>query len=541
MINVRIPEGGPPRLEPRIVVIGVGGAGGNAVNNMIDSQLDGVDFVTANTDAQSLESALAPRKIQLGRSLTRGLGAGSRPEIGREAAEEELEDIANCLDGADMAFITAGMGGGTGTGAAPVIARAAREQGILTVGVVTKPFDFEGPHRMRVAEQGLSELQQYVDTMIVIPNQNLFLVADQNTTFAEAFTRADEVLHAGVRGVTDLIVVPGIINLDFADIRTVMSEMGKAMMGTGEASGDKRAVEAAQTAISNPLLDEISLKGARAMLVNITGGMDMSLFEVDEAVNAISEQVDSDANIKVGACLNPDMEGRMRISVIATGMESDEAVLPRPANVHSLAERRAASTPAKPVPAEAEAEAAAPVAQEMPAEAPQTAEPAKAQVDLAFNEPQVENVSASAEPAPNPALEDAFMPPEPVRPARPPVRTDLRAEPRGEMKPDPMAAADYANGASPSAKKADAGFFGRVTRGLRATKPEETAAAADAPKAPSMPPPLPPEARGDVTVEAGPVQQRLDIAATPPAAPKTAASPEDPDLDIPAFLRRQAN
>jgi cell division protein FtsZ len=310
-------------LRPNITVVGVGGAGGNAVNNMISAQLEGVQFVVANTDAQALEGALTERVIQLGRNITQGLGAGATPEIGQAAAEEAAEEIANCIAGSHMVFITAGMGGGTGTGAAPVVARMAREQGMLTVGVVTKPFQFEGGKRMKTAEQGLLELQKYVDTLIVIPNQNLFRVANEKTTFADAFRMADEVLHSGVRGVTDLMVKPGLVNLDFADIRTVMQEMGKAMMGTGEASGEKRAIEAAESAISNPLLDDVSLRGARAALINITGGMDMTLYEVDEAANRIREEIDGDANIIFGSTFNESMQGTIRVSVVATGIDAD--------------------------------------------------------------------------------------------------------------------------------------------------------------------------------------------------------------------------
>jgi cell division protein FtsZ len=315
--------------NPRITIIGVGGAGGNAVNNMIRSNLEGVEFVVCNTDAQALTHSAADRKIQLGLNITRGLGAGSKPEIGRAAAEETLDELAGYVEGSNMVFITAGMGGGTGTGAAPVIAKMARDRDILTVGVVTKPFQFEGAHRMKTAEAGILELQQYVDTLIVIPNQNLFRIANAKTTFADAFKMADEVLHSGVRGVTDLIVMPGLINLDFADIRTVMSEMGKAMMGTGEATGDERASRAADSAISNPLLDEVSLKGARAMLINITAGMDLALHEVDEVVNRVRAEVDPDANVIFGSTFDQAMEGRLRVSVVATGMDAP-AMMQRP-------------------------------------------------------------------------------------------------------------------------------------------------------------------------------------------------------------------
>jgi cell division protein FtsZ len=319
-IKLRVPD--VTELSPRITVFGVGGAGGNAVANMIRSELQGVEFVVANTDAQALAGSPADRRIQLGTSVTQGLGAGSRPEIGAAAAEESLDEVLEHLAGAHMAFITAGMGGGTGTGAAPIIARAAREQGILTVGVITKPFHFEGARRMRVAEAGIIELQQFVDTLIIIPNQNLFRIANEKTTFAQAFAMADEVLHSGVRGITDLMVMPGLINLDFADIRTVMNEMGKAMMGTGEAEGDNRAVEAAEAAISNPLLDEVSMKGARGVLIHITGGMDLTLFEVDEAANRIRSEVDPDANIIVGSTFADQLDGRMRVSVVATGIDA---------------------------------------------------------------------------------------------------------------------------------------------------------------------------------------------------------------------------
>ncbi len=321
MINLSIAEP-ESLLRPRICVVGVGGAGGNAINNMIRSGLEGCDFVAANTDAQALGMSLAPRKIQLGTNLSRGLGAGSRPEIGRAAAEEQMDDIIALLEGSDMLFVTAGMGGGTGTGAAPVVARAARESGILTVGVVTKPFHFEGNHRMRQAESGIADLQQYVDTLIVIPNQNLFRIANERTTFAEAFRLADEVLNCGVRGITDLMVMPGFMNLDFADVKTVMGEMGKAMMGTGEAEGEGRAVRAAEAAISNPLLDDVSMRGARGVLINVTGGMDMTLFEMDLAANRIREEVDPDAQIKVGSTLCEELNGRIRVSVIATGIDA---------------------------------------------------------------------------------------------------------------------------------------------------------------------------------------------------------------------------
>ena len=318
------------QLKPRITVVGVGGAGGNAVNNMISSSLEGVEFLVCNTDSQALDQSIAENKLQLGVSITQGLGAGARPEVGRAAAEEVLDTILDQVIGSHMCFVTAGMGGGTGTGAAPVIARAARENGILTVGVVTKPFHFEGAQRMRTAEKGIEELAQYVDTLIIIPNQNLFRIANEKTTFAEAFNMADEVLNSGVRGVTDLMVMPGLINLDFADIRTVMSEMGKAMMGTGEAQGDSRAIDAAESAISNPLLDDITMEGAKGVLINITGGPDITLFEVDEAANRIRQEVDDNANILFGSTFEDTMEGKIRVSVVATGIDVDSAAQPRP-------------------------------------------------------------------------------------------------------------------------------------------------------------------------------------------------------------------
>ena len=323
-------------LRPRISVIGVGGAGGNAIANMIASNVQGVDFIVANTDAQALNTSSAERRIQLGLKITQGLGAGSRPEIGKAAAEETIADVERALDGAHMCFIAAGMGGGTGTGAAPVIAKAARDRGILTVGVVTKPFSFEGSRRMKSAEAGIAELQKHVDTLIVIPNQNLFLIANPSTTFKEAFSMADEVLQQGVRGITDLMIMPGLINLDFADVRSVMGEMGKAMMGTGEASGDNRAIEAAEKAIANPLLDGVSLKGAKGVIVSIVGGEDMRLMEVDEAASHIKELVDPDANIIWGSAFNNELEGRIRVSVVATGIEAEEATMAEPARVFAF-------------------------------------------------------------------------------------------------------------------------------------------------------------------------------------------------------------
>ncbi len=329
MINIRIQTPEVQKLSPKITVVGVGGAGGNAVNNMISSALEGCEFLVCNTDAQALEGSLCDNKLQLGAHVTGGLGAGAKPEVGEKAAHESLDEVMQYLDGSNMAFITAGMGGGTGTGAAPVIAKACRDSGILTVGVVTKPFHFEGTHRMRQAEAGIKEMQDYVDTLIVIPNQNLFRVANEKTTFAEAFKMADGVLQSGVRGVTDLMVMPGLINLDFADIRSAMLEMGKAMMGNGEGEGERRATEAAEAAINNPLLDDVSMKGARGVIINVTGGPDMTLFEVDEACNRIRDEVDPNANIIFGSTFDEKLEGAMRVSVVATGIDvaSDQRVI----------------------------------------------------------------------------------------------------------------------------------------------------------------------------------------------------------------------
>ncbi|MHA6720884.1 cell division protein FtsZ [Sphingomonas sp. RS6] len=369
-------------LTPKITVIGVGGAGGNAIANMIRAEVQGVEFLVANTDAQALKQSSAPQRIQLGAKITQGLGAGSRPEIGRAAAEETIEQVQKSLEGAHMCFIAAGMGGGTGTGAAPVIAKAARDMGILTVGVVTKPFAFEGKRRAQSAEAGIDELQKYVDTLIVIPNQNLFLIANANTTFKEAFEMADEVLQQGVRGITDLMVMPGLINLDFADVRSVMQEMGKAMMGTGEADGDDRALVAAQKAIANPLLDGVSMNGAKGVIVSITGGEDMRLLEVDEAANHIRELVDPDANIIWGSAFNPELEGRIRVSVVATGIDASAENRPAPTEqprVFSFSTPRRspsvepapASTPTPNVAAEPDVSAEPEIAAPVPAAEPQ--------------------------------------------------------------------------------------------------------------------------------------------------------------------------
>lgn len=442
-LNLQIPE--VADLRPKITVFGVGGAGCNAVNNMIDKNLDGVDFIVANTDAQALQLSKANTRIQLGEKSTEGLGAGAQPVIGAKAAEESIETIVDHLAGSHMCFITAGMGGGTGTGAAPIIAQAARELGILTVGVVTKPFQFEGFKRARQADDGVETLQAVVDTLIIIPNQNLFRIANEKTTFTEAFSLADDVLYQGVKGVTDLMVRPGIINLDFADIRVVMDEMGKAMMGTGEASGEDRAIQAAEQAINNPLLDEISLDGARGVLINITGGADLTLFEVDEAANRIRDKVDPNANILVGSALDENLDGQMRVSVVATGIDAAENVgetpvprrtlkSPLPLKVEELATPAPVETP---VPEVAEVAAADPVF-EQPAPAPMPApelvpepsffdepapvepvqQPAAAYDDLpepAYQAPVEPVYQAPAEPEPTfyrPAVDNAAQPSE---------------------------------------------------------------------------------------------------------------------------------
>ncbi len=328
-INISIQDVGQ-NLHPKITVLGVGGSGGNAVNNMINANLEGVDFLIANTDAQALQISNCPNKIQLGLNSTKGLGAGMRPDIGKQAAEEAIQDLSEKFDGSHMLFIAAGMGGGTGTGAAPVIAKLAREKGILTVGVVTKPFHFEGSQRMKLAERGIEELQQYVDTLLIIPNQNLFRIANEKTTFSDAFKMADDVLYAGVRGVTDLMVQPGMINLDFSDIKTVMSEMGKAMMGTGEAQGEGRAIAAAEAAIANPLIDDVSLKGAKGLIINITGGKDITLYEVDEAANRIKQEIDEEANIIYGTTCDDRLEGVVRVSIVATGIDANNNLSAKP-------------------------------------------------------------------------------------------------------------------------------------------------------------------------------------------------------------------
>ena len=438
-INLSVPQT-MQELRPRITVVGVGGAGGNAVNNMINSDLDGVDFLVTNTDGQALAHSLASRKIQLGTAVTQGLGAGSKPDVGRAAAEESIEAVMSELADCNMVFITAGMGGGTGTGAAPVIARAARERGILTVGVITKPFDFEGQRRMAQAEAGIAEMQSFVDTLIVIPNQNLFRLANERTTFADAFHMADTVLHQGVAGVTDLMIKPGQINLDFADIRAVMSEMGKAMMGTGEASGEGRATQAAEAAINNPLLDDISMHGASAVLINVTGGMDMTLFEVDEAANRIRREIDSDAVIIFGSTFDEKLEGVMRVSIVATGIEAGQQRRETPTFVQAPITRRSTiiSAPA------ASGSAAATAAEKAPAAMADAPAPDSAPVMSEDTAPEQAEISA-----PDTALEQGTTP-------ETELETNLGAEPAAEDTAD-TAPAETEAAETEAAETGDAG------------------------------------------------------------------------------------
>ena len=531
-IDIKAPE--LRELKPRIMVCGVGGAGGNAVNNMIVSGLVGVDFVVANTDAQALASSRAERIIQMGLQVTEGLGAGSKPEVGRAAAEEALEEIRDHLAGAHMVFVTAGMGGGTGTGAAPVIARAAREMGILTVGVVTKPFHFEGGRRMRLAEGGINELHKSVDTLIIIPNQNLFRVANEKTTFADAFSMADQVLYSGVACITDLMVKEGLINLDFADVRSIMSEMGKAMMGTGEATGDRRAVQAAEAAISNPLLDEVSMKGARGLLISITGGNDLTLYEVDEAASRIRQEVDEEANIILGATFDSALDGVVRVSVVATGI--DQAVLDRAEPLPRSSSRPAPA--AQPAPPPAAQPAPQPVAQ--PAPQPVAAAPAPQPV-AAAPEPAPVEQEVEAEPAPEPVAEieemepaEDYIPPAPepiVRSPRMPTIEELPAvvQPavrvaRGEMPPPPQVQPERRR--SLLEKLAAFGI----------SRPEDMAPRTTAPLAPPrqliQSPAAAPRAQAP-----RPAQGQLDAQGR--QQPRTIANDDD-QLEIPAFLRRSS-
>ncbi len=578
-INLNIPD--IRELKPRITVFGVGGAGGNAVNNMITAGLQGVDFVVANTDAQALTMSKAERVVQMGVQVTEGLGAGSQPDVGRAAAEEVIDEIRDHLSGAHMVFVTAGMGGGTGTGAAPVIAKTARDLGILTVGVVTKPFHFEGQRRMRIADGGITELQKCVDTLLIIPNQNLFRVANEKTTFADAFALADQVLYSGVACITDLMVKEGLINLDFADVRAVMREMGKAMMGTGEAEGDKRALTAAEAAISNPLIDDASMKGARGLLISITGGRDLTLYEVDEAATRIREEVDSEANIIVGATFDESLDGMIRVSVVATGIDQVAmqqrlpAVEPRMTEVAQRIRaenqrsvermerpeplRAAGGSPSIPAPA-----AMAPAAPPPPASLNASIESAaKAAIAAAVEEVTIRPLSPKpslfldpappmAEPPMAPAMHEpepaAFIPPQTERPASRtprmprldefpmPAQNEIRAQ-RGELSD-----ADHPEKRRVSLleRLAAVGLGRRDQEEVKPSAPRVVSVPpAAAERLPGRPMPRPSEPRPEPVSEFAkrPAPQGLDHHGR--AAPVNNSAEED-QLDIPAFLRRQA-
>ncbi|EKF20810.1 cell division protein FtsZ [Nitratireductor pacificus] len=548
-INLQKPD--ITELKPRITVFGVGGGGGNAVNNMINAGLRGVEFVVANTDAQALTQSKAERLIQLGAAVTEGLGAGSQPEVGRAAAEECIDEIVDHLTSTHMCFVTAGMGGGTGTGAAPVVARAAREKGILTVGVVTKPFHFEGQRRMKTADAGIEELQSCVDTLIVIPNQNLFRIANDKTTFADAFAMADQVLYSGVACITDLMVKEGLINLDFADVRSVMREMGKAMMGTGEASGEGRAMAAAEAAIANPLLDESSMKGARGLLISITGGRDLTLFEVDEAATRIREEVDPDANIILGATFDEELEGVIRVSVVATGIDKAAAEIAgstsaaRPAPQRPVEAPRPAAIAARPQPvavdpvAEAIRDAERSVPQ-MPAPRPAAEESFQPQSTLFRPTP------AAAAPAPQPVaqvLRPAQPAPAQAAPAAP-VREPQAAAPRMPRVEDfpPVVKAEIESNAHPQPEQDDRGPMGlikRLTHGLSRRDGEHNYA--EQPREPKLrqASPQPRRASESEGQLYAPRQGQLDEHGRLTTQPRSIQ--DDDHLEIPAFLRRQAN
>jgi cell division protein FtsZ len=536
-INLKAPE--LRELKPRIIVCGVGGAGGNAVNNMIVSGLSGVDFIVANTDAQALTSSRAERIIQMGLQVTEGLGAGSKPEIGKAAAEEAGEEIRDHLAGAHMVFVTAGMGGGTGTGAAPVIARAAREMGILTVGVVTKPFHFEGGRRMKVAEAGIAELHKAVDTLIIIPNQNLFRVANEKTTFADAFAMADQVLYSGVACITDLMVKEGLINLDFADVRSIMSEMGKAMMGTGEATGDRRAVLAAEAAIANPLLDETSMRGARGLLISITGGNDLTLYEVDEAASRIRQEVDEEANIILGATFEPALDGVVRVSVVATGI--DQAIISQAdaGNVQPRVEapqrRVAPPAPVRAAPPSVEARQPALIANDIEIEpaAPPTA---------LFPEPIEAHREMEDEPS-------HFIPPAPEQPA---VRTPRmpQIEDLPQVVQNQLRSMRGSETAPPQGETRRRSLLEKLAA-FGITRHDEQPTERQAP--PPAPPPPPPQLQRPYAAPAShaevgrapprPAPARGAVGALDPHGRSIPRPPvtEDDHLDIPAFLRRQPN
>ncbi|WP_282058154.1 cell division protein FtsZ [Lentibacter algarum] len=547
-LNLTMP--GQEDLKPRITVFGVGGAGGNAVNNMIDKELEGVDFVVANTDAQALQQSKSVSKVQLGIKVTEGLGAGAKATIGAAAAEESIEQIVDHLAGAHMCFITAGMGGGTGTGAAPIIAQAARELGVLTVGVVTKPFQFEGAKRMRQAEDGVEALQKVVDTLIIIPNQNLFRIATEKTTFADAFSLADDVLYQGVKGVTDLMVRPGLINLDFADVRAVMDEMGKAMMGTGEADGEDRATQASEKAIANPLLDEISLRGAKGVLINITGGHDLTLFELDEAANRIREEVDPEANIIVGSTLDTTMDGKMRVSVVATGIDASEVRNELPVPRRSLAEPLRQKVAAEEAPVEPQEAAVAFTA----------AEPAVAAAPVErslFEElPDAENAAAEEQ------MEDIFTPRRDAyeAPAASMVEDDLPPpayQPQAAQRQETIDAApeEFVAPRAPAPGTPSPEALARLRQAVHNNRPTQEA---DVPQAEEKPRFGINSLINRMTGHEQAQKPAAPQAAAPQQAPRPAAAPrvqpqvssaqpqQQPDADqerieIPAFLRRQAN
>jgi cell division protein FtsZ len=555
-LNLTVP--GQEDLKPRITVFGVGGAGGNAVNNMIEKELDGVDFVVANTDAQALQQSMSESRVQLGVKVTEGLGAGARATVGAAAAEESIEQIVDHLAGAHMCFITAGMGGGTGTGAAPIIAQAARELGVLTVGVVTKPFQFEGGKRMKQAEEGVEALQKVVDTLIIIPNHNLFRLANEKTTFTEAFSLADDVLYQGVKGVTDLMVRPGLINLDFADVRAVMDEMGKAMMGTGEAAGEDRAIQAAEKAIANPLLDEISLRGAKGVLINITGGHDLTLFELDEAANRIREEVDPDANIIVGSTLDTALEGAMRVSVVATGIDAAVAIDDIPVPRRSLAEPLRQTTQVEDDRAEANAAPAiTSVAATHAAPAPALHNPEPA----LFEDMNTQRVAAAEQ------AEDIFEEDQPAfQPELPSFVAERAQQPQARSAPQAAPPAYEPPAFDPAAQyeEPEQSYVAPKPAPLGTPSPEAMQrlqnAVQRAPAHAQQPQQAAPAPASDadrprfginslinrMTGQGGETSQAPAPRAQPgPAAPAphhvSEAEPEDDRIEIPAFLRRQAN
>ena len=541
-LNLSMP--GQEDLKPRITVFGVGGAGGNAVNNMIDKQLDGVEFVVANTDAQALQQAKSENRVQLGIKVTEGLGAGARASVGAAAAEESIEQIVDHLAGAHMCFITAGMGGGTGTGAAPIIAQAARELGVLTVGVVTKPFQFEGAKRMRQAEDGVEALQKVVDTLIIIPNQNLFRLANEKTTFTEAFSMADDVLYQGVKGVTDLMVRPGLINLDFADVRAVMDEMGKAMMGTGEAEGEDRAIQAAEKAIANPLLDEISLRGAKGVLINITGSDDLTLFELDEAANRIREEVDPEANIIVGSTLDQNLGGMMRVSVVATGIDASEIKTDIPVPRRSMSQPLKQQVVVEEKPEEDVMAAVAAATSDTSAEDEQGGLFEDLDVQRTAEQEQAEDIFAEdvmdEDDLPPPAYQPQVAAFEPRRDED--IEAELEAEPEAYVAPR-----------APGTPSPEA--LARLRAAAQKAAPEQPAAPRPAAQAPAEKPRfginslinrMTGHSESDAQSQPRPARQQPQMHQPQPrvAAVQQPVQEEDADQDrieIPAFLRRQAN